>query len=100
MNNENASVTIPLEYYDKLKNCESVIKELRKKEVFLLVVKTEAKCEFKEHFEICNLEKIKSGIADHHKRLLECNDNLYAENMKLKYQNNSIWQLLKKKFAL
>jgi hypothetical protein len=98
MNYEDASVTILLDYYNKLKNCEEVIEEIKDKYVFLVVVKTENKCGYEEYYEVCNIDKIDSFAAEKQKRLQECNDVLFEENMKLK--NITIWQLLKRKLSL
>jgi hypothetical protein len=100
MNDKVLTVTISFEYFEKLKDCEKGIDIIKENNVWLVVVKEQASLGYKKYISVCNLAKLDCVVAKKLKDAIEEKDNLYAENMKLKYQNNSIWQLLKKKFGL
>lgn len=100
MNNEPLTITIPFQYYEKLKKYEFAIENIKKDHPFLVITKIESKCGFSEIYDVANLDKINSVIVANYKSALENNDELFAENLKLKYEKTSLWQLLKKKLSL
>lgn len=100
MDNEPLTITIPFQYYEKLKKYEFAIENIKKDHPYLAITKIESKCGFSEIYDVANFDKINGVIVSNYKAALKHNDELFAENLKLKYEKTSIWQLLKKKLSL